>query len=172
MSTVIKTEVVHMPRVKLIGRRYTDKDRNECGTFADKWGEWFKDGLFKKLKVCEGIKDVSDDFIGLIRCNGNGFEYWIGFFMDEKDVAPEGFSEVVIDEGDVFIGYIYGTESDGDIYGKKATIPIYDALVKAGYTVPKRGYEFERYNCNRFTKPDKDGKVILDYGIYIEEKKQ
>lgn len=26
---------------------------------------------------------------------------------------------------------------------------------------------FERYNCPRFTTPDADGNVILDYGIAI-----
>jgi hypothetical protein len=27
---------------------------------------------------------------------------------------------------------------------------------------------FERYNAARFTHPDADGSVILDYGIFIE----
>lgn len=28
---------------------------------------------------------------------------------------------------------------------------------------------FERYNCPRFTMPDENGNVILDYGISIEK---
>jgi hypothetical protein len=27
---------------------------------------------------------------------------------------------------------------------------------------------FERYNCPRFTEPDENGDVILDYGILLE----
>ena len=28
---------------------------------------------------------------------------------------------------------------------------------------------FERYNCPRFTTPDNEGNVILDYGISVED---
>ena len=28
---------------------------------------------------------------------------------------------------------------------------------------------FERYNCPRFTSPDNNGNIILDYGISIEK---
>jgi hypothetical protein len=32
---------------------------------------------------------------------------------------------------------------------------------------PKRWLSFERNNCPRFTDPDADGNVILDYIIYL-----
>lgn len=168
MAQIIKTEVQTMPRVKLIGKRYTDKDRNQYGTFADQWGKWFTNNWFQELKVCHGLQGVSDDYIGAIRCTGNGFEYWIGIFMAEDDVAPQGFDEIIIEPTRLFVSYIYGNEQTGEIYGEKMTHECYKNLSEQGYKEAPHAWNFERYNCPRFTQPDDKGNVILDYLICIE----
>lgn len=171
MVKIVKTLVEKMPAVKLIGRRYTDKDRDENGMFSGWWGKWFEEGLFDKLKVCHGLERISDDYIGAIRClgEGKGFEYWIGMLMAPDDAAPEGFDEVMIGGGDLFVGYIYGTETNGEIYGEQAVRLFYEELKKSGRKPIIGGWEFERYNCPRFTEPDENGNVILDYCTYLQD---
>lgn len=38
-------------------------------------------------------------------------------------------------------------------------------LDRRGWVRKDAGWHFERYNCPRFTTPDAQGNVILDYGV-------
>jgi len=40
----------NLPKVKLIGKRYTNADRDESGTFAGHWQQWFREEWFDALK--------------------------------------------------------------------------------------------------------------------------
>lgn len=44
-----------------------------------------------------------------------------------------------------------------------------EALKAQGLKRKEYDWCFKRYNCPRFTTPDENGDVILDYGIAIEE---
>ena len=44
-----------------------------------------------------------------------------------------------------------------------------EKLKSLGFKRKEDDWCFERYNCPRFTTPDEEGNVILDYGISIEE---
>ncbi|MDD3400453.1 MAG: GyrI-like domain-containing protein [Eubacteriales bacterium] len=169
MAEIVKTEVISLPNVKLIGRRYTDKDRNEYGNFSNYWGQWFSEGLFDKLRACKGLKGISNDFIGAIRCTGNGFEYWIGILMAPSDVAPEGFEQIDIEACSMFVCYVFGNRDNGELYSQSTIDKCYEKLEKVGLHATERGWKFERYNCPRFTNPNKVGNVILDYCISLED---
>ena len=43
------------------------------------------------------------------------------------------------------------------------------AMKALGFKRKEDDWCFERYNCPRFTTPDEEGNVILDYGISIED---
>ena len=42
------------------------------------------------------------------------------------------------------------------------------AIQQAGWQIADEPWFFELYNCPRFTTPDQDGKVILDYGVCLK----
>ena len=42
-----------------------------------------------------------------------------------------------------------------------------EALRAAGFARKGDDWCFERYNCPRYTTPDGEGNVILDYGISV-----
>lgn len=53
-----------VPQVKLIGKRLTNNDRDENGTFARYWQQSFREGWFDILRQCKGLPGVGDDYLG------------------------------------------------------------------------------------------------------------
>lgn len=152
-----------LPDVKLIGRRYTDADRDAAGTFMHKWGEWFTNGYFESLEKCAGIKRVSDDYFGAMRDGAEGFEYWIGMLAEPGSDVPEGFEAADIPGGPLGVCYVYGRADSAELFGCDVHEACEAAWAAQGWRVPERTWFFERYNCPRFTEPDEAGCVILDY---------
>jgi predicted transcriptional regulator YdeE len=131
------------------------------------------------LEKIPQIETIEKGCIGLMSCgegNIDDFQYWIGMMLPEYAKVPDGFSYIDIPEGDVGVCWIYGNETNGEIYGQTA----HELCVKKlkendmenirddfGKGV-KWNWFFERYNSPRFTNKDEKGNVILDYGIYIK----
>lgn len=172
-AEIIKVYKEHLPSLRFIGKCYTNKDR--VGGFGHKWGEWFQNGWFDTLEKLGELKEIENGYLGFMRCNGsdadNTFEYWIGMFFSKDTAVPEGFACIDLEESDIGVCWIKGKE-DGGIYD------MHDACIAKimengmGNFKPdkeNRAYFFERYNCPRFTSPDEDGNVILDYGIYLSQ---
>ena len=166
---IIKVYKENMPYTKLIGKRYTNNDRDESGTFARYWRQCFQEGWPDVLKQCKSIPVVSDDLIGAIRMTGDdgGFEYWIGAFLDPASEVPDGFYSVEIPAGEVGICWLYGNDKTGELYSMKASDLSMAALAENGLKFSEKGWFFERYNCPRFTTPDEKGNVILDICAYL-----
>lgn len=133
------------------------------------WGEWWKNGWFGVLEKMTGLSAINDDgYIGLMRDGNNGFEYWIGMFFDEvTDVADE-FEVLELADREFAVFHVYGNESKGEIYGKAPTNACIEIMKNAGLKTSEDSLRFERYNCPRYTTPDKDGNVILDYAFAIK----
>lgn len=164
---IIKTYKEHFPALRLIGKRYLDKDRAENGSFGHKWGEWFQNGWFEVLEKLPQISENEDSYLGAMRVVGCEFEYWIGMFFLENTPVPEGFEAVDIAPFDVSTCWIYGSEKNGEIYGLNAHNLCVAASDEQGFIRKDNDWCFERYNCPRFTTPDEKGNVILDYCIAI-----
>lgn len=160
MAEIIKTFLERQPEAKLVGKRYADGDRDQYGTYGEKWGLWFQNGWFDWVVNCG--KSVDGSYLGAMRITEQGFEYWIGMLMTEADV-PEGFESVDIPAGDLAVCYLYGREDTGELYGMHDACV--DAWAEQGWH--PTGWFMERYNCPRFTTPDEKGNVILDYCAYI-----
>ena len=159
-----------MPKVKLIGKQFTNNDRDESGTFARYWQQSFQEGWFDTLKQSEGIPNVSDDPLGMMRMTGKAdddFEYWIGIFRALDADVPEGFSAVEIPAGEVGVCWLYGNDKNGELYGMEASNLSMNAIKDQGWNFDDTGWFFERYNSPRFTHPDKEGNVILDICAYL-----
>lgn len=170
-AEIIKVYKEHLPSVRLIGKRYTNADR--IGGFGHKWGEWFEKGWFSVLENLGELTDIENGYLGFMRynCNeqGDTFEYWIGMFFAVDTVVPEGYEYIDLDESDIGVCWIKGKENEG-LYGMhEACMTKYQEKGVGTFREDDQGRIcfFERYQCPRFTTPDAEGNVILDYGIYL-----
>lgn len=165
---IVNTYKEHLPAVKLIGKRYTNQDRDESGTFARYWQAWFQDDCPAALTACAGIAGLSEDFVGAMRIMGEDeFEYWIGGLFAPSATAPDGFEAVDIPAVEIGVCWLYGNDESGELYGAEASDLSMAALSEKGWKFSEKGWFFERYNCPRFTSPDEKGNVILDICAYL-----
>lgn len=170
---IIKVYQERLPACRFIGKCYTNADCQ--GGFGHKWGEWFANGWFELLEKLGKLENVDNGSLGLMRCDmfdfDNTFEYWIGMFLPVGTLVPEGFAYIYFAESELAICWIKGKESEG-LYGMHdACMEKIQELGWDNFMVDEqnRNYFFERYNCPRFTVPDDQGKVILDYGVFLEK---
>lgn len=167
---IIKVYKEQLPLLRFIGKCYTNADRK--GGFGHKWEEWFGNGWFAALERLGELKDIENGYLGLMRCGSdfeNTFEYWIGMFLPINTPVPAGFDYIDLAESDVAVAWIKGKENDG-LYGMHdACISKFQEHSMGNFMSDEKNREcfFERYNCPRFTDPDEEGNVVLDYGIYL-----
>ncbi len=166
---IINVYKENLPDVRLAGRRYTGKDRDESGTFARYWQQCFEEDWPGILAKCAAIPGLSDDLVGAMRMvdEEGDFEYWIGAFLTPDARAPEGFASVEIPAGEVGVCWLRGNDKNGELYGKEASDFSMAALAEKGWEFSEKGWFFERYNHARFTVPDEEGNVILDICAYL-----
>ena len=169
MIEIVNVYKEALPAVKLIGKHYTSGDRDESGTFARHWQQWFQEGWFGVLKECASIPGVSHDYVGAMRMTGDAdtFEYWIGAFFADNAVPPDGFEATDIPAGEVGVCWLRGSDKTGELYGMEASDLSMAALKEKGWEFSEHGWFFERYNAPRFTVPDEKGNVILDICAYL-----
>lgn len=148
------------PEVRFVGKKYSD---------GSHWGEWWQNGWFSLLEGVPGLLPMNEEGnFGIMRIVDGMLEYWIGMFFDRTAEAPEGFEYVDIEPLEYAVFYLYGNEHNGELYGLDPHNLCLEELNKKGWRRWEDFWCFERYNCPRFTTPDENGNVILDYGISIE----
>ena len=168
MAEIVKVFRDRVPALRFIGKEYAD--------FSG-WGEWFQNAWFDRVESCMGgvgavtkLWKNGGGYTGLERRAEDGalLSYHIGMFAPPDTVAPQGFLAMDFPEGSFGTVWIRGREDE-----VHDAIPLcLPALLDAGF-VPKRDREgailsFENGLCPRFTTPDGEGKVILDYVYLIE----
>ena len=161
MAEIIKVFKENIPTLRFIGKKY-----NNFGH----WDEWWKNGWFELLEQNMGGVDKTlsvwengGGYVGVEKRSDDGcFEYYIGMFSPENTPVPEGF--VSIDFHNVGLGtcWIYGKESEVHDTGLCK-----QKLLDAGMSLWKdsNGYSFSFENClcPRYTTPDENGNIVLDY---------
>jgi len=172
MPTILKkTYVTAIPKCKFVGRCYGESDRSN-GTFAEKWGEWFANGLFAPLEA------LADDTLpleekgacwGLCRCKKESDEYWTGMLLPENAAVPVGYESFPIPACDGIVNWVYGKEPD--IYFHNCS----EDMKKQGYLWEESpaGERLmgERYVCPRYTEPDETGNRVIDL-VYFTNYRQ
>ena len=144
------------PGCVLIGKRGTN------------WGEWWSTGWFEPLEQQPVLPENGDAYIGAVRIVNGAPERWIGMFFPEGTAVPEGYEAVAIPATKYAVCYLQAKEGSGDFYTMETHQACLDALAERGYTRSEGDWCFERSNCPRYTTPDENGNVVLDYGIAIE----
>jgi len=164
MVEITKVYDQDMGSVRFIGKKYTNADRVD-GLFSHLWTQWFDNDWFQ---VIDDVS-VDEDFnfedelgqIGMIRGEGENFEYWIGLFTPPNTVIPEGYESIDFASGKIGVCWVYGDPEDVYMMEGKCA----EKLIEAGYDLAP--ICFERYTCPRFTEPDEDNRVILDVGFFL-----
>lgn len=173
-AKIIKTVQESFPQLRLIGKKYTNLDRNKAdGGYAHIWSQWFDFGWFEILKSLKPKTNIENGYLGFMRYDifdfNQTFEYWIGMFFEPWTPVPEGFDYLDLQPSNVGVCFIEGIEPD--IYNKHQKV--LDMLRLSNFNPVKVDNEnkvhfFERYNHQRFSKKDAEGHLILDYGFFLE----
>lgn len=163
----------HMPALRLIGKRYTSADFDADMKLGSKWNEWFQNGWFGLLGELGCFVPGHENTAVLGFHKANEIAYWIGMFFKAGSPVPDGFEYADIPAGDVGMCWIYGYRDSGELFTPSAHDLCLAKLQEEGNAVKTEfdgapcKWSFERYDNGRFFIPDGDGKVILDYGVYI-----
>ena len=157
---ILEVKKESFPASRFIGKKYTQ---------GPNWGEWWKKDWFSVLEKKERLLNNGDAYFGAVHIVDGMPEYWIGMFFPINTEVPEGFDFVDIDSLDYVVCYLQDKEGSGDFYTMETHNLCLEKLKLLGFKRKEDDWCFERYNCPRFTSPDNNGKVILDYGISIEE---
>ncbi len=165
MSVIIKVFKEEIPTLRFIGKKYEDFGH---------WGEWWENGWFDLLEQTMGgpeqilnIWENGGGYIGVERrAEGQPFAYYIGMLTPEETPVPEGF--VCIDFKGLSLGtcWIYGKESE--VHDTSACRGKLEAQgLRVWKDVDGAEWSFENCLCPRYTTPDEQGNVILDYCYFV-----
>ena len=173
MPEIIRTFPDPAPAMRFIGKRYPG--------YGSWWGEWFANGWFDAVENAMGgpdrIKAIWENgggYCGLERRVGSELtDYWIGMFTPAGTKVPDGFECVDFPGGNIGTCWLRGKEDEvHDTSGffpaldKAGIKPKKDAAVTDGHSGAV--WIFENGLCPRFTTPDVNGNVILDWCCFAE----
>ena len=171
MGELIKFEIGELPDILIVGKEIRHsmealmKGDNPIPAF---WDLCFSEGIFAELEDQSGnIHDPA--YVGVMvdwdRGDGD-FSYIVGMLMKTGADVPDGFICREVNATKVAIGWIKGADV-ADVCSK-AHEYTEKALKAEGFTCKKITWCMELYNCPRFTEPDENGDIILDYYIPID----
>ena len=140
---------VALPALRLIGRTGT------------RWADWWANSWFDALEH-HTVPPCDPDYMDCIRTCGEQEESWIGMLFPADAPVPEGFHTVELPAADYALIYLRGREDDPDLYGPAARALCIQAMAEQGMQ-PVPSVTLVRYNCPRFTTPDAEGCVTVDY---------
>ena len=170
MGKLIKFETSEIPEVLVIGKEFRYnmeelmKGNNPLGGY---WGACMKDEIFKVLESQpEHVYDKA--YVGVMTDwdKGDGdFSYIIGMLMKPSANVPDGYHSKKLDATKVAVAWVQGKDTE-DVCGDAHELTE-KALKEKGCVCEKMSWSMELYNCPRFTDPDENGEIILDYYIPI-----
>lgn len=167
MPEIIKVYRENVPAMRFIGKKYPG--------FGGWWGEWFANGWFDVIESAMGgtgsilkIWENGGGYVGLERrCADQLLEYWIGMFAPADTSVPEGFDSVDFPAAGLGTCWLYGKE-DG-IHDTGGCAPALRSIGLAFWKDSAGGvWSFENCLCPRYTTPDAEGNIIMDYCCFVE----
>ena len=167
MAEIIKVFKENIPAMRFIGKKYD--------SFGH-WGEWWANGWFDLLEIAMGGNDKiislwenGGGYIGIERhVEGQPFEYYIGMLTPKHTPVPNEFVSIDFENLSLGTCWIYGKENE--IHD---TSSCKQKLEENGMELWRDNegatWSFENCLCPRYTSPDEQGNVILDYCYFIKK---
>lgn len=147
------------PAARLIGKKYEN---------SVNWDEWWENHWFEKLEGVPSLSFNGDAYVGAVHIVNGVPERWIGMLFPQGTEPPAGFEAIDMEPLEYAVCYLRDKEGSSDFYIMETHNRCLAALQAMGFRRKENSWCLERYNCPRFTTPDNEGTVILDYGIAIE----
>lgn len=170
MAEIIKFEIVALPLLKLVGKeiRYGMDEHMKVNKLPGFWDQCFKNNIFAPLEAQAGcVYDAA--YVGVMtdweRGDGN-FSYIVGMLMKTDAVVPDGYAFRELSPTEAALSWIKGDDTT-DVYAGAHGLTE-NALKDAGRGCKKMKWLMELYNCPRFTNPDENGQIVLDYYIPLD----
>ena len=170
MAGIVKTYKQSVPATRFIGKI----DPYQGGG----WGEWHENGWFGIIEDAAGgaeainkLYEDSGAYIGLLHLSKdyNVLEYWIGMFVPPETKVPEGFQSIDYPAQNFGVCWIQGKDM-GEITSNywKAAGSIMENGMEIIYEDDGSFWDFERYQCPRYTTPDKNGNITVDFCYFVK----
>jgi hypothetical protein len=164
-ATIIKCERVSHPPVRFIGKKFPGYPN---------WGEAWEHGWFDAIEQAGAPAAINDSsYCVLTGFAPGGIECYLGQFFPSGTPVPDGFDHAYLPEMTAALFFIKGQQGEcyEHVFGEKRS-ELLAEMERCGMAPPPsepppRWASFERDNCPRWTDPDADGNVILDYAIYL-----
>ena len=167
---IIKIYKQAVPAMRFIGKNYGSGQHPN-------WGDAWSLDVFGRIERASGGEEKShalyedaDAYLGLYYRNTATGEYngWVGMFTRPGTTVPEGLSYIDFPEQNLGICWIYGKQ--GEVYNLVSQCA--NAIKSAGMEIQSDdnghiGF-FERDQCPRYTTPDENGNIILDYCYFVK----
>jgi|GEM_PF-1449865 len=161
---IVAVYTEHFNDLRLIGKKYGKED------FDARWDEWYANDWFSPLERLGPASENDGAPLGAAQTATGKLEYWIGMLFAPGTAVPEGYDYVDIPARDVAVCQIQG-KNRRDLHSYEAHCLSLETIKKHGHTGSVNGWCFERYTSPRFTVPDAQGSVILDYCVTLEPAK-
>jgi hypothetical protein len=170
MVEIIKAYKQTLPAMRFIGKKYSTPPN---------WSEWFENGWFDKIENAMGgaeavhkLYEDGDAYVELTRVKADEpFEFWLGMFVTPGTAVPDGFLHQDFSEFNLGVFWVYGKE-EHVMQIPENTHKCLDKIAEEGrefaYDKDGAAWEVRRYQCPRFTTPDKQSNIILDYCWHVK----
>ncbi len=174
MGNLVKFEISDMPEVLLVGKELRHSMAEMMAgdnPLPDFWGRCFADGTFQTLEAQSGFvcEYFGDAYAGVMMDwdNGDGlYSYIVGMLMNAGAEVPPGYVSRKLNAATVAVGWIQGKDTP-DVCARAHELTE-QALKADGRSCDKMAWTMELYACPRFTTPDENGNIILDYYIPLD----
>ena len=169
-AELVKFEIIEQPEIVIVGKliRVNHDDlqagKNPIPAF---WGKCFEEGTFTTLEALANFIH-NPAYVGYMNSD---YEYICGMMMKPGVPVPEGFAAHTLEPTKVAVGWIKGKkDNEPAIYANAHTLTE-KAMLEKGMkfnSYIKLGWCMEVYTCPRFTTPDENGDIILDFYLPCE----
>lgn len=163
---LVNLQVKELPRMYVVGRAIRVKMDMEENPIPALWDRCFAEGTFETLEALEDYH-LDKDYVGWLGdWSEDSFVYICGMLMKPEVPVPEGFDWRELAPAKAGVGWIKGRVPEVLFHAHDLTL---EALLEAGYEPDHgAGWSMELYNCPRYTNPDENGELILDYYIAVK----
>ncbi len=165
MIQIIGHRTEDLPPRRLVGKRYTNVDRDPSGSFAPKWKVWMQTRSCEPLFLLKLEADAGE-ILGFMREDNGNFEYWIGRHCRPDAAVPPDYESLDLPAAKIAVVFLRGAANDPSIFGMHEECLKY--LTQKGFTLALPPFFAERYVTGRFCHPDADGLITLDYLISVQ----
>jgi len=156
-----------MPAMRVVGKgmRPLFKDvQGPDNPLPKLWEQCFSDGTMAALDQLQDVS-IDDAYVGWMAEwdeSTQQFLYIVGKLVEPGTPVPDGFEHRDVAPCTAAVSWVQGPETS--IYSQAHQLAE-AAMKEQGYVYDSSagGWSMELYNCPRFTNPDAEGRVILDY---------